>query len=102
MRGPIQIIGAVVIGVVLPLTAAGSCGAVPTADRQGPNGTQPDNYQDMQHVTVYRAPDTVPNVATFCIGQFGFITTLKAGSADGSVTAPSMVRFTELDSRCKG
>jgi len=101
MRGPIQIIGAVVIGVVLPLTAAGACGASPTADRQGPNGTQPDNYQDMQHVTIYRGPDTVPNVATFCIGQFGFISTLKADTSEGGVTSPAMIRFPEMDSRCR-
>jgi hypothetical protein len=86
------------VAVLIPL--AGSC-SVPTSDRQGPNGAQPDAYQDMTHVVVYRAPDQVPNIAVGCIGAYGFMTTLKNSSDSGSGSAaPSLVRFPEYDRTC--
>jgi hypothetical protein len=88
--------------LLIPL--AGSCSPSVTEDRQGPAGTQPDGFQDAQHVTVYRNADTVPNVATFCLGRFGWASTLKAsGSSDSGSSggaAPSLVRFPELDKVC--
>ena len=86
------------LALLVPL--ANECASQPTADRQGPAGTQPDNYQDAQHVTIYRNADLVPNVATFCVGQYGFIVTLKTGSSSGADTSPALVRFPELDKRC--
>jgi hypothetical protein len=84
--------------LLIPL--AGSCSSA-TEDRQGPAGTQPDGFQDAQHVTVYRNADTVPNVATFCLGRYGWASTLKSSdSSSGGGAAPSLVRFPELDKVC--
>jgi hypothetical protein len=94
----------VVAVVTLLMPLAGEC-STPTADRQGPAGTQPDGYQDAQHVTVYRNADTVPNVATFCLGRYGWASTLKASGSSSSDSsggaAPSLVRFPELDKTCQ-
>jgi hypothetical protein len=87
-----------ILMALIPL--AGECGAQPTADRQGPAGAQPDGYQDMTHVIVYRAPDTVPNVAVGCIGAYGFMTTLKANSGGDGSGSPSLTRFPEYDKTC--
>jgi len=90
---------AVAAALLIPLVSG--CPGQPTEDRQGPAGTQPDNYQDAQHVTVYRNADTVPNVATFCLGAYGWASTLKNDSSSGSgAAAPSLVRFPELDKTC--
>jgi hypothetical protein len=100
MRASLAMAGAVT-ALLLPVLNA-CFGA--TADRQGPNGTQPDSYQDATHVRVYRNADQVPNVATFCLGSYGWASTLKnttSDSASGSA-APSLVRFPELDTTCKG
>lgn len=93
------LIGVPILAVLIVLAACGMA-QQPTADRQGPNGTRADGSQDMTHVIVYRAPDLVPNVATMCLGNYGFASTLKTGSADGSNTAPSLTRFPEYDKVC--
>lgn len=89
------------LSILSPLATDAACGST-TADRQGPAGTQPDGFQDMTKVIVYRAPDTVPNIAVGCIGPYGFMTTLKAsgGSTDSGGSAPSLVRFPEYDKTC--
>ena len=91
-----------ILVALIPL--AGECDGSPTpvTDRSGPNGAKADTYADAQHVTVYRNADLVPNVATFCVGAYGFISTIKAGTSSGDVTAPSMLRFPELDKVCAG
>jgi hypothetical protein len=92
-------LAAVGAALLMPL-ATDACGT--TADRQGPAGTQPDGYQDMTKVVVYRAPDTVPNIAVGCIGGYGFMTTLKASGSDTNSggSAPSLLRFPEYDKTC--
>jgi hypothetical protein len=87
---------AVVVLALIPL--ASEC-SEPTADRQGPNGAQPDGYQDMSHVIVYRAPDQVPNIAIGCVGAYGFMTTLKNTSSSTSPSV-SLTRFPEYDKVC--
>lgn len=88
-------------GLLILIPLAQSC-AEPTADRQGPNGAQPDGYQDMTHVVIYRAPDQVPNVATFCLGGKGFVSTLKNSASSGSGSAaPSLLRFPDYDRVCE-
>lgn len=81
---------------VLPL--ATTCGTA-TDDRTGPSGTQPDNFADATKVTVYRNANDVPNVATFCLGQFGWASTLSGTDAAENKTAV-LVRFPELDKTC--
>jgi hypothetical protein len=85
-----------VSALLIPLSTCAS----PTNDRVGSNGTQPDGYQDMTHVIVYRAPDQVPNIAVGCIGGYGFMTTLKANSGGAGSGAPSLVRLPEYDRNC--
>lgn len=87
---------ALLLATALLIPLAGEC-APPTQDRQGPNGYQPDGYQDMTHVIVYRAPDQVPNVVIGCVGSYGFMATLKSSS---DTKAPSLVRFPEYDKTC--
>ena len=91
-------LGILAAAALLFLTAA-SC-AAPTNDRTGPNGAQPDGYQDAQHVVVYRNADTVPNVAVFCLGAYGWASTLKADSGGAGSGSPSLVRFPEYDKVC--
>jgi len=93
-------LAAVGAALLMPLATEG-CPST-TQDRQGPAGTQPDGYQDMTRVVVYRAPDTVPNIAVGCIGAYGFMTTLKAsgGDTNSGGSAPSLVRFPEYDKTC--
>lgn len=89
-----------IIAALLLVPLAPSC-STPVADRQGPAGTQPDGYQDMTHVVVYRAPDQVPNIVVGCVGAHGFMATLKNSSSSGSgAAAPSIVRFPEYDKVC--
>lgn len=91
---------ALVAALALLFGLAAQC-STPVEDRSGPNGAQPDGYQDATHVTVYRNADQVPNIATFCIGAYGFASTLKDTSSGGSGSAaPSLVRFPELDKTC--
>lgn len=94
-------LAAVGAALLMPL-ATGDCTSTPTADRQGPAGTQPDGYQDMTRVIVYRAPDTVPNIAVGCVGAHGFMTTLKASGSESNsgASAPSLIRFPEYDKTC--
>jgi hypothetical protein len=89
----------VAVAVTLLMPLAGEC-STPTADRQGPAGAQPDGYQDMTHVIVYRAPDQVPNIAIGCIGRYGFMTTLKNTSSSTSPSV-SLVRFADYDKTCQ-
>lgn len=93
---------ALLASVALLVPLAGECSAPPTEDRQAPNGTRADSYGDATHVTVYRNADQVPNIATFCLGPYGWATTLKTGSSNGGDTSPALVRFTELDRTCAG
>lgn len=96
-------VAAAIIGAALALLAAcGSMAPPPTTDRQGANGNRADAFQDAQHVTIWRNADTVPNVATFCLGAYGWATTLKTGSTNGGDTSPSLQRFPEMDRTCAG
>jgi hypothetical protein len=88
------------VAAALLIPLAGEC-SEPTGDRQGPAGAQPDGYQDMTHVVIYRAPDQVPNIAVGCVGPRGFMTTLKNTTSGGSgAAAPALVRFAEYDKTC--
>ena len=93
---------AVVVAVLSPLAIDG-CGST-TADRSTGSGTQADAYHDATHVTVYNNADQVPNVATFCLGPYGWAATLKASGSSSSGSsggaAPALVRFPELDKTC--
>jgi hypothetical protein len=73
--------------------------STPTDDRQGPNGTQPDQYSDATHVTVYRNANNVPNVALFCLGPYGWASTLSSGDS-GANKASALVRFESYDRVC--
>jgi len=88
----------VTASVLTPL-ATDSC-APATDDRQAPNGTRADFYDDATNVTVYRNADDVPNVATFCLGTYGWAATLSGGDSGADKTAV-LVRFPELDAKCK-
>lgn len=89
----------IALAVLALMPLAGECSGTPTADRQGPAGAQPDGYQDMTHVIVYRAPDQVPNIAIGCVGAYGFMTTLKNTESSTSPSV-SLVRFPEYDKVC--
>jgi hypothetical protein len=97
---PLMLLAALAGAALALLAACGAMAQQPTADRQGPNGTRADGSQDMTHVIVYRAPDLVPNVATMCLGNYGFASTLKTGSTNGGDTSPALVRFPEYDKVC--
>jgi hypothetical protein len=101
MRNIVRVGLAAATALLIPLAVA--CAGNPVADRQGPAGTQPDGFQDMTHVIVYRAPDQVPNIAVGCLGPYGFMTTLKntsGGSSGSGSAAPSLARFPEYDKTC--
>jgi len=84
--------------VVLAITGLSACAST-SDDRSGSaGGSNPDNYSDATHVTLYRNVDNVPNVATFCAGTLGFASTL---SSDGAKN-PTLVRVPEMDSTVCG
>jgi hypothetical protein len=83
--------------IMLGLIPLSSC-QTPTNDRINGNKAEPDTYSDVTNVIVYRNANIVPNVATFCVGHYGFASTLNGGG-DGS-RGPSLVRFPELDKGC--
>jgi hypothetical protein len=92
------IVGLLGLVTLLPLETTSSC-APATEDRQSPNGTRADAFGDAQHVTVYRNADDVPNVATFCLDDYGWAATLSG--TDAAENKPStLVRFPELDKTC--
>lgn len=97
-----MILGAKVAAVVLigltVLETAPSCGQA-TADRTSGSGMQADSTKDATHVTVYRNADDVPNVATFCLGKYGWAATLS-GTDAGENKAGTLVRFESLDKEC--
>lgn len=100
---PRRVAGLVLLGVsvLLPLETTSDCSGDATGDRQAPNGTRADSFKDAQHVTVYRNADNVPNVATFCLDQYGWAATLSG--TDAAENKPStLVRFPELDKTCVG
>lgn len=82
------------VGTLVLSTAA--CAAMATDDRAGGSGTQPDTFADATHVTVYRNADQVPNVATFCLGHYGWASTLSSGD-QGANKPSTLVRFPEMD-----
>lgn len=79
--------------VALSLTA---CSPVQNQDRDGGAGTDPDSVYDTSLVEIYRNADNVPNVAYFCAGDFGWVSTL---SNDGE-SSPALIRFPEYDAKC--
>lgn len=89
---------AVSVLAFIPLETT-SCDSTATGDRQAPNGNRADFFKDAQHVTVYRNADDVPNVATFCLDQYGWAATLSGTDAAENKTAV-LVRFPELDKEC--
>lgn len=89
----------IVLAVLLPLETTSSCTGDATGDRQAPNGTRADAFADATHVTVYRNADNVPNVATFCLDDYGWAATLSGGDQADNKPA-TLVRFPELDKRC--
>lgn len=93
------IIGFLGLVTLLPLETTSSCDTAPTTDRQAPNGTRADAFGDAQHVTVYRNADDVPNVATFCLDDYGWASTLSGTDAAENKPA-TLVRFPELDKVC--
>jgi ABC-type proline/glycine betaine transport system substrate-binding protein len=97
---PLMLLAALAGAALALLAACGSMTPAPTSDRQGANGNRADFFQDAQKVTIWRNADTVPNVATFCLGQYGFATTLKTSSTNGGDTSPSLQRFPEMDKAC--
>jgi hypothetical protein len=87
-----------IFAMVIILVAA--CAGA-TDDRTGGSGTQPDVFADATHVTVYRNADQVPNVATFCLGHYGWAATLTTGDQGGNKPS-TLVRFSEIDKTCVG
>lgn len=63
-----------------------------TDDRSSGSGNQADQYEDATEVTVYRNADSVPNVAFFCLGEYGWASTLSGGDT-GANRAATIVRF---------
>lgn len=94
-------LAALAAATALLMPLANECTGQPTGDRQGPAGTQPDGYQDAQHVVVYRNADDVPNVAVFCLGPHGWASTLSGTDAAENKTAV-LVRYPEYDKTCAG
>lgn len=97
-RRPLVIAALVASCAALTMGAGSSCGTA-TDDRTGPNGAQPDAFQDAQHVVVYRNADNVPNVAVFCLGAFGWASTLS-GTDAGENKSSTLVRFESYDKTC--
>lgn len=83
---------------VLLIPLATTCGAA-TDDRQGGNGSQPDAFSNATHVVVYRNADSVPNLAYFCAGQYGWAATLTGTDAAENKPA-TIVRFPDYDAAC--
>jgi len=93
------VIGLLGLATLLPLETTSSCDTSATGDRQAPNGTRADSFGDAQHVTVYRNADDVPNVATFCLDDYGWAATLS-GTDAAENKASTLVRFPEMDKTC--
>lgn len=70
-------------------------------DRDGGAGKQADSYENATNVVVYKNADNVPNVAHFCLGDYGWASTLSGGDSGGD-KASSLVRFQEYDVVCTG
>lgn len=98
-RRRVGALAAIVASLALcTMGATSSCGTA-TDDRTGPNGSQPDGFQDAQHVVVYRNADNVPNVAVFCLGAYGWASTLS-GTDAGENKSSTLVRFESYDKTC--
>jgi len=68
-------------------------------DREGGAGKGADSYEDATNVVVYKNADNVPNVAHFCLGDYGWASTLSGGDS-GKDKASALVRFPEYDVVC--
>lgn len=86
------------VALALTLTA---CGGQATEDRKGGAGNKPDSTKDTSKVELYRNADSIPNIAYFCAGDYGWASTLS-GSDAGENKAATIVRFPDYDAVCTG
>lgn len=83
------------LGFTVLLTGCGTT----TGDRDAGGGAKADTYKDAQQVVVYRNANDVPNVANFCLGEYGWASTLSGGDS-GADKSSALVRFPEYDVVC--
>jgi hypothetical protein len=98
MKRRTKVGGAIGGGLTILVTLV-ACAGITTGDRTSGSGTQADSYQDARHVTVYNNADNVPNVAVFCLGPYGWASTLS-GTDAGENKSAVLVRFESYDKTC--
>ena len=91
MKPPVKVVIGLSIAGFLLLSAE-SCDQ-PATDR---SDRQPDGYQDVTNVVIWKNADQVPNVATFCADKLAYAATL---SSDGA-KQPQLLRVPEHDAQC--
>ncbi len=89
-----RIVG-LIAGTAFAVAILAGCSATDN-DRDGGNGDQPDNYGESSNVTLYLNVDRVPNVASFCLDNRRYSSTL-ASTDSGSPKSPVLVRVPEDD-----
>ena len=70
-----------------------------TDDRSTGNGKAADADKDVSNVIIWHNADNVPNVATFCVGQFHFATTLT-GNGGAASNKTSLVLLPDSETAC--
>lgn len=79
----------------LSVLALGGCSEVRMDRAAEAGGAEVDYFADSSEVTVWRSPDKVPNIVTFCADGRAWVTTLNSNEGRGQ-----LLRDEERDDRC--
>lgn len=80
----------------LSILALGGCSEVRMDRAVEAGGAEVDYFADSSEVTVWRSPDKVPNIVTFCADGRAWVATLNASDTGRG----QLLRDEERDDRC--